>query len=77
MTGSMKTTRRNGGGRNCWTRRMTLPFGREMDNPRHKSHHSESHISKHGLAVTCWTQNGSGGEDRTPDLGIMRPSLYH
>ena len=20
---------------------------------------------------------GSGGEDRTPDLGIMRPSLYH
>jgi len=21
--------------------------------------------------------NGSGGEDRTPDLGIMRPSLYH
>jgi hypothetical protein len=22
-------------------------------------------------------QSGSGGEDRTPDLGIMRPSLYH
>ena len=20
---------------------------------------------------------GSGGEDRTPGLGIMRPSLYH
>ena len=20
---------------------------------------------------------GSGGENRTPDLGIMRPSLYH
>ena len=22
-------------------------------------------------------ESGSGGADRTPDLGIMRPSLYH
>jgi hypothetical protein len=29
------------------------------------------------LSVQAVELIGSGGEDRTPDLGIMRPSLYH
>jgi hypothetical protein len=28
-------------------------------------------------AIPKCLKNGSGGENRTPDLGIMRPSLYH
>jgi hypothetical protein len=33
--------------------------------------------SRFGGSREDCSESGSGGEDRTPDLGIMRPSLYH
>ena len=49
---------------------------RVIDTTMHITRERQSRISgKIGEGAT--RKVGSGGEDRTPDLGIMRPSLYH